>query len=621
MRGWGLRVALLIASFWQISLPAWPQPVVETKADVRVLIDVSGSMKQNDPKNLRRPALRLLVGLLPQDTRAGVWTFAQYVNMQIPLGQVDNAWKRSARESSKKIGSPGQFTHIEEALNRSTEDWSGPPTLFRRSLILLTDGMVDISPSKTINQASRQRILQQILPRLQQLGVAVHTIALSKNADHELLSELAKSSGGWYEQVEDSAQLQKVFLRIFEKVGKPDTLPLKDNRFTIDASVTEATVLVFRNPDARQTQLVPPDGEPFGMDDAPRSISWHRDEGYDMLTISDPQPGEWSIRAEVDPDNRVMVVTDLKMQTSELPNRLVQGQSLPFEVSFTDHGRLISRKDFLKLVTVKAIRRDEAGESEPNPLMDDGSGGDVKPGDGIFSMQFEGEDLKRGMGELVINAEGQTFAREKRLTYEVVPPVKVEVQPGEKGTLLNVFITPDEQLVDGVTLQTDVWWEDASGRQSPLALTQDANGVSQGTLDIMSFSGIRKLFIQAIGKTRTGESLEFLDSPLEVEGLMQPVVEKPVQTKPEPLPPAEEPHPEPVSESQPEDAGQLAEDASEQETPDEEEWLNTSLWFGGVNLLLLIGLGAGFWWLRRNSRKGLVILVEEEAPAIEEKAA
>ena len=30
------------------------------KKDVRVLIDISGSMRQNDPENLRRPALRML---------------------------------------------------------------------------------------------------------------------------------------------------------------------------------------------------------------------------------------------------------------------------------------------------------------------------------------------------------------------------------------------------------------------------------------------------------------------------------------------------------------------------------------------------------------------------------
>ena len=39
-----------------------------------------------------------------------------------------------------------------------------------------------------------------------------------------------------------------VFLRIFEKVGRPDTLPLKGNRFKVDASIQEVTLLVFRGP-------------------------------------------------------------------------------------------------------------------------------------------------------------------------------------------------------------------------------------------------------------------------------------------------------------------------------------------------------------------------------------
>ena len=36
----------------------------ETDADVRIIIDVSGSMKYNDPQNLRAPGLRLLGCLL-----------------------------------------------------------------------------------------------------------------------------------------------------------------------------------------------------------------------------------------------------------------------------------------------------------------------------------------------------------------------------------------------------------------------------------------------------------------------------------------------------------------------------------------------------------------------------
>ncbi|MEN8178857.1 MAG: VWA domain-containing protein [Pseudomonadota bacterium] len=625
MRGLRLLAPLLGVFCWLVSPGIFGKSVSADKADVRVLIDISGSMKQNDPKNLRRPALRLLVGLLPKDTRAGVWTFGQYVNMQIPLGQVDKAWKYRARESSKTISSPGQFTNIEDALKRATEDWSGAPGKFRRSVILLTDGMVDISKSKAKNQASRQRILQTILPHLQQLGVAIHTIALSKNADHELMQELAKSTGGWYEQVENAGQLQKVFLRIFEKVSKPDAVPLKDNKFTIDNSITEATVLVFHKPNAQETQLIPPGGQSFSANNAPSSVSWHRDEGYDMLTISDPEAGEWRIRAEVDPDNRVMVVTDLKMQTTDLPNRLIVGQSLPLEVSFTDHGRHIRKKSFLRVVSIAAAQHAQDSESEPRPLLDDGAGGDDQADDGIFSMGFGGGNLQQGMGELVISARSNTFVREKRMTYEVVPPVELVVKPGESNGTLMVSLIPDERLVKVATIEARAWMEDREGKKYPLEMSQKEDAASQGTIDIQSFSGTRKIFVEATGMTLNGESLDYLDSPVEVEGI-KPPAEIAAPAEPEPVP-----EPEPVSEI---DSMAEADPPVEQETPSEtvaeesgkeDDWLTTSIWIGVANLLLLLIAGGAFWWIRKSNQKSLVNLVDETPPASpmieEEKAA
>ena len=48
----------------------------EPVSDVRVVVDISGSMKKNDPNNLRAPAVRMLVGLMPEEARTGVWTLS-----------------------------------------------------------------------------------------------------------------------------------------------------------------------------------------------------------------------------------------------------------------------------------------------------------------------------------------------------------------------------------------------------------------------------------------------------------------------------------------------------------------------------------------------------------------
>ena len=68
----------------------------EPRYDFRVVIDVSGSMKQTDPQNLRVPALKLINGLIPTGSRAGVWTFGRYVDMAVKWGKVDDAWRKQA---------------------------------------------------------------------------------------------------------------------------------------------------------------------------------------------------------------------------------------------------------------------------------------------------------------------------------------------------------------------------------------------------------------------------------------------------------------------------------------------------------------------------------------------
>ncbi|MDC9726049.1 MAG: VWA domain-containing protein, partial [Gammaproteobacteria bacterium] len=131
----------------------------EPVSDVRILIDVSGSMKKNDPNNLRSPALRLIVGLLPDDAQSGVWTFGKYVNMLVPLRKVNDAWKLEAERQSEQVHSYGLFTNIEQALNKATANQKGDNPKYRRSVILLSDGLVDVSTNAETNKKSRQRIL------------------------------------------------------------------------------------------------------------------------------------------------------------------------------------------------------------------------------------------------------------------------------------------------------------------------------------------------------------------------------------------------------------------------------------------------------------------------------
>lgn len=323
-RAWA--VLLSCALSWAVAGHAAVQP------DVRVLIDVSGSMKQTDPRNLRVPSLRLLTGMLPVDSRAGVWTFGRYVNMLVPYGPVDAEWRGEAARAAAGIGSVALYTDIESALRTATWNWHAADAGTGRHLILLTDGRADVPGGAEASAGSRERIARELLPRLQAAGAAVHTIALSGDADEALLRQLAAATGGRFERADNAEALERVLLRMFDRAVQPVTLPLADREVLVGEGVRELTVLMFRREGSRPAALSSPDGSAYGPERLHAGMRWHRDERYDLVTIERPQPGAWRIDAEPDPDSRVMIVSDLELAAERTDGRPLSFRGAPLRI-------------------------------------------------------------------------------------------------------------------------------------------------------------------------------------------------------------------------------------------------------------------------------------------------
>ncbi|MBT8435992.1 MAG: VWA domain-containing protein, partial [Gammaproteobacteria bacterium] len=215
--------------------------MAEPGYDFRIVIDVSGSMKQSDPQNLRVPALKLMNGLIPTGSRAGVWNFGRYVNMSVKWGVVNDAWRKQADLGADSIHSNALLTNIESALARASVGWSKRDVKTSRILIMLTDGKVDVSKDSAKNEQSRARVLGKSLLALKQAGAQVHTIALSKGTDEALLKQLALETGGSFAVAQSAAELQKVFFKMFERASEPDTVAFNGREFPIDSSIKEMT--------------------------------------------------------------------------------------------------------------------------------------------------------------------------------------------------------------------------------------------------------------------------------------------------------------------------------------------------------------------------------------------
>ena len=596
----------------------------EAVPDVRILIDISGSMKHNDPQNLRAPALRLLTGLLPKGTRAGVWTYGQYVNMLVPLGEVDGAWKKQAEQSAAMINSFGLFTNIEDAMQRATRDWHEADDHSQRSLIMLTDGLVDVSKDPALDASSRERIINKILPRLRDAKVKINAIALSGEADHTLLQQLASATDGWFEEADNADKLQRIFLHMFEKAAQPDTLPLKGNSVQVDKSIEEITFLVFRDPEGRATQLVQPNRQQFGMNNTPKGVRWHHDTGYDLITITKPQSGEWHILGPIDEDNRVMVVTNLKLQATRLPNNLSVEDTPYYFTQLLQQGEVIRRKDFLDLVRITLRDQLDGGKHWEWQLYDDGKGADMAAGDGTFSHKFQ-ESMKAGRHDLSLVVDGTTFQREQRQVVNVfAQPVEASVtaDPDTSGHFV-LSVIPYAGLieVDSMEVSAVITESDGTTRDVRLGRTGPAEWRSE-LKDFNDPAGYQVEF-HVTGNRSGGKPITAQLGPFKfsVNGVVapdpQPIDQQAdAMSSPEPQPEAQT-----VAENSDESQAQMDAPVSEmsdsqEKAPEDSMDVNWYLVVGQIILINGLLIGGGFfaykrWW--RSDKGGKVNLLDEDA--------
>ena len=566
-----LSVLCICFLFCQISYAA--ESKQNSEDELQILIDVSGSMKHTDPNNLRIPAVKLLINLLPNGTKAGIWLFAQKTEALVETGIVNKQWKTKALKKIKQIHSRGLFTNIEDAIQTSAQGWFNSSSKQKRNMILLTDGMVDISKDIMQSAESRERVMVDQVPLLQQADAKVYTIALSEHADTEFLNKLAFDTNGWFETAQSATQLQKVFFKMFKKAVPLDSVPLKGNLFNVDATIKEFSVLVFKAVNASATQLVMPGKTIISSADKIDNVSWLNEKNYDLVTIKKPEAGEWKIVAEMDPDNQVMIVTDLKFHLDDIPGHISKNESFELMAYFTDQQQLISRGDFLSLIDISIEQMDGEGNKNKWKMMP------VAGKEGLFSKTIDSV-LAKGRYTITVVADGKTFERESVLTIEVVDsPVLVETDVNQNERTVRLTLIPDQAILNTemMTIQATIT---QSGKDAVIQTVDKKQG--QWQLEVNAPAEGRKKIVNfsIMARTVQGNSVSPDIKPVVIDdSLFAKVVSEPV------IKPIEEEKVEKIVED--ESNEEVEETVKTVEEKEPVNWVKTSAIVIGINIVLI----------------------------------
>jgi hypothetical protein len=279
---WVCLIAL--CSLWCVAESGWESTGV-------LVLDISRSMQDNDPHNLRSDGEQTFIDLLNSvdGNSLGIVVFGAKAREMKPITAIQRETLKSLKESLPPIDNRAQRTEIGLGVAKGIE------ILERREgtryLVVISDGELDRSGLAakrwTRDDDMALRELRALYPKLRQENILVFTIALTEytrkalargaepppnepiqmTSGELLLKEIAESTNGKFYRILRQRDYLDAFLDIFLHARPPTlyTLPRQaDGKFYLNQFDAEAIVI-----GPRDTVLVTPHGQRFGLGLAP----------------------------------------------------------------------------------------------------------------------------------------------------------------------------------------------------------------------------------------------------------------------------------------------------------------------------------------------------------------
>ena len=377
------------------------------------------------------------------------------------------------------------------------------------------------------------------------------------------------------------------------EVFAPSDIPLLDNRFRIDYGVKEITFIIKRKPGTPSVILVRPDGSKLYVGKVkPAEVGWLALPEHDLITLRNPMPGPWQVIGEVDPDNRVRILSDIRLDIAALPMQLYQGEVVKLKAWLLINGQPPKDKYYLSDLgmTVKLQSFSDASQQKVvldqvlGHYRDDGKGLDEVPGDGIMTAEVTLQDIPGGKYRAMFSTGNQVFVRARYqdvllypypFSYNLAPPSE------ELGAKLSLLIDRDELDPASVVIKGSV-------TSNVGGLYEFSETASEPKLDIdlsiIKEVGQHEVKATLYGTTRLGRELK-IELPVKTFNIFPP-----------PPPPVEV-----VSAAAPASSAESTHEAPAQEMG----WLIWVLAGGGVLLVMLGGVGFVVMQKRRAFKRAL----------------
>jgi hypothetical protein len=414
--------------------------------DYVLVIDESGSMKINDPQNLRKDAAKLFVYLaeiMNKGNRALISGFGEKTNIYTELTDISNN-EDEISSAIDEIKSNQDLTDMKGALEKVKQVLDGRTERKKTFVIFLTDGSLtiddvpievdleqtpsddkperapgrdmsedDIPESPEIFEDEKEDIdrigpsntpesyleeykrdLVNLCHAFQSDGIVIHPIAFTGESEVEILEKMAGITGGICWKADEAADLRTSFIGILEnitsrfiKIEEQDRAGNLKGDFSVNDYIKELIVISLKNnfQDKPQISLSSPTGDAAEYDD------YIEENIFKIGKISSPGEGVWEYEISGDGIFVYEILDSHVIEPGYPAYTTDAGVPLMIDISEVLTGGF--DVDFGDFEVIAEVVDPLTEKLENINMNDSGTGIDEKSSDGIFSGSYSNPGL------------------------------------------------------------------------------------------------------------------------------------------------------------------------------------------------------------------------------------
>jgi hypothetical protein len=427
----------------------------DSGVQVVLVLDISHSSNLDRGAAWWPEAASLLVHLLQDQDSLGLAAPGKQSWVVHPTARLTREQRRQALDTLASFKPGTHQKPLEEILAQSLKLFQpdGPKS---RVLLILSDCRGKADPQK---KTAHLEEIRKMATQARKAGVEIFAMSRAPGGFPEELQLLSPETGGCLWEAKTVTDLYVAFRNFYERLGQRQQAPISGTDFRLDPWVRQAVVVALRAVPGKGVMLTTPTGASLTPRTQARTISWVTGQDYDLITISAPRPGVWSLAGAQPADSRVFLETDVTLTASGIPRVAGADEALPVTVVLSGPEKTLAGAHALAGTEFLA----ELQINHEAPLIvklkapEPGDKSAFPPGArvGRFSPRHQ-----EGDATLRIWAQGKTFQRLVELPIAITQPwYRVALSTGATSKATPISFRPDperrpRQVEGTVTLQS-----------------------------------------------------------------------------------------------------------------------------------------------------------------------